>query len=146
MLTDEWFGLIECDIHVPDDKKDKFSEMAPIFKNISLGRDNLQPHMRQFAEEHDCLHHPQRMLIGSLFGTKVLLTTPLAKWYLNHGLKISKVYQIIQYKPEKCFEAFGESVSRARREGDVDPSKALLADTSKLIGRFLLPYFLPIFN
>ena len=27
----EFFGVVECDIHVPDNKKDKFSEMCPIF-------------------------------------------------------------------------------------------------------------------
>ena len=32
------------------------------------------------------------------------------------------------------FERFGLSVCNARRQGDVDPSKKLLADTNKLIG------------
>ena len=140
MMDDKWFGLIECDICVPDHLKEKFSEMAPIFKNVSIGRSHLNDHMRQFSEENDCLRQPQRMLIGSLFGDKILLSSPLAKWYIQHGLKITKIYQIIQYKPERCFEAFGESVSNSRREGDVDPSKSLLAETSKLVGRLILNF------
>ena len=83
--------------------------------------------------QHDSLKHPQCMLIGSMFGKQVMLLTPLAKFYLIHGMEIIKIYHIVQYTPEKCFEAFGKSVSDARREGDIDPSKSLI-DTCKLIG------------
>ena len=134
MQKDQWFGLIECDISVPDHLYDKFSEMSPIFKNIPIGREHLTGHMKDFVMQHESLKHPQRILIGSMFGKQVLLMTPLAKFYLIHGMEITKIYQIVQYKPEKCFEAFGKSVSEARREGDIDPSKSLLADTCKLIG------------
>ena len=30
------FGVVECDIRVPDDLRPKFSEMCPIFKNIEI--------------------------------------------------------------------------------------------------------------
>ena len=33
-----------------------------------------------------------------------------------------------------CFRRFGESVSTARRAGDEDPDKAIIADTMKLLG------------
>ena len=73
------------------------------------------------------------MLIGSMRGEKILLLISLAKWYLDQGLEITRVYQIVQFKPVQCFENFGKSVSDARRHGDSDSSKTLLADTSKLI-------------
>ena len=136
MMNDTFFGLIECDISVPDHLKDYFSEMSPIFKNIDIKLENISEHMQEFAKSSGHLKQPQRMLIGSLKGEKILLLTPLAKWYVNHGLKITKIHQIVQYKPIKCFEKFGTSVSDARREGDVDSSKALLAEISKLVGKF----------
>ena len=40
------FGLIECDIHVPDALKQRFAEMPPIFKNTMVGRDSLSATMR----------------------------------------------------------------------------------------------------
>ena len=129
-----FFGLIECDIEVPDHLRDYFSEMTPIFKNISLSNKDLFQPMKSYATENGHLNNPQRLLIGSYFGNKILLMTPLAKWYLDHGLKITKIYQIVQYKPERCFSKFADLVTMARREGDVDASKALLADISKLIG------------
>jgi G:T-mismatch repair DNA endonuclease (very short patch repair protein) len=134
LLDGEFFGLIECDIRVPARLRNTFSEMCPIFKNTSVSRADLTDHMRQYAEKTKTLLQPRRMLIGSLFGTKILLLSTLAKWYLEHGLEITKIYQIVQYIPSKCFESFGHSVCDARRDGDSDKSKALLANISKLVG------------
>ena len=38
-----------------------------------------------------------------------------------------------EYHREACFRHFGESISAARREGDADPDKAIIADTMKLL-------------
>ena len=76
----------------------------------------------------------RRSLIGSMVGEKILLATPILKWYLEHGLEVTRVYQVIEYTPEPCFKPFGDAVSNARRAGDADPSKAIIADTMKLVG------------
>ena len=128
------FGMIECDIHVPPELRPYFSEMQPIFKNANVSRDDIGPFMRQYAEENDIMSTPRRMLIGSYRGEKILLTTPLLRWYIAHGLVVDHVYQIIEYEPKPCFRHFGESVSTARRNGDSDPGKAIIADTMKLLG------------
>ena len=128
------FGMIECDIHVPPELRPYFSEMQPIFKNANVSRDDIGPFMRQYAEENDIMSTPRRMLIGSYRGEKILLTTPLLRWYIAHGLVVDHVYQIIEYEPKPCFRHFGESVSTARRNGDSDPDKAIIADTMKLLG------------
>ena len=90
--------------------------------------------MRQYAEEHDIISKPPVMLVGSFRGVKILLATPLLRWYLAHGLVMDRVYQIIEYEPNPCFRRFGESVSTARRAGYEDPDKAIIADTMKLLG------------
>ena len=129
-----FYGLVECDVHVPPHLEGKFSEMAPIFKNALVGREHLSPIMLEHAESHDYLRRPQRMLIGSLKGERILLYSELLKWYLQHGLVVSRVHQLVEYVPRKIFERFGLSVTEARRLGDVDTSKKLLADTHKLVG------------
>ena len=128
------FGMIECDVRVPEHLQDHFAEMQPIFKNTTVTRDDIGPFMRQYAEEHDIMSTPRRMLVGSYRGEKILLTTPLLRWYLAHGLVVDRVYQIVEYSPKPCFQHFGESVSTARRNGDVDPDKSIIADTMKLLG------------
>ena len=128
------FGLIECDVCVPEELRAHFGEMQPVFKNIHLTRDDLGPFMRRYAEEHDIMTTPRRMLVGSFHGDKILLATPLLRWYLEHGLEVKRVYQVVEYTPSPCFRRFGDAVSTARREGDVHPHKTIIADTMKLLG------------
>ena len=128
------FGMVKCDIHVPPEFRPYFSEMQPVFKNLTVTRDDIGPFMRQYAEENDIMSAPRRMLVGSFHGIKLLLATPLLRWYLAHGLVVDHVYQIIENEPKPCFQNFGDSVSAARRAGDADPDKAIIADTMKLLG------------
>ncbi|XP_078681083.1 uncharacterized protein LOC144916013 [Branchiostoma floridae x Branchiostoma belcheri] len=128
------FGAVECDIEVPADLKSHFSEMPPIFKNVDISIDDIGDYMKAYAEEHNLMSKPRRSLIGSMFGQKILLATPLLNWYLNHGLKVTRIYQVMEYRPKPSFKSFGDAVSDARRKGDEDKSKKIIADTMKLIG------------
>ena len=119
------FGMVECDIRVPEHLQDHFAEMQPVFKNVTVTRDDIGPFMRQYAEENDIMSAPRR---------KLLLATPLLRWYIAQGLVVDRVYQVVEYEPNPCFQRFGESVSAARRAGDSDPEKAIIADTMKLLG------------
>ena len=132
--SDTLFGVVRCDIRVPDDKKEKFSEMCPVFKNVDIPFDCIGEHMQQFVNDNKLTKNPKRGLIGSMFGDNILLTTPLLKWYLDHGLVVTKIYEVIEYTPNRCFQTFADNVSNARRAGDIDPSKAIIAETSKLFG------------
>ena len=44
-------------------------------------------------------------------GDKILLATPLLKCYLEHGLKVTKVYQVVEFTPEPYFKPLGDAVS-----------------------------------
>ena len=131
--SESLFGVVECDVRVPDALKPKFAEMCPIFKNIEISREDIGQHMQTFAEEENIMSQPRRSLVGSYFGEKTLLASPLIKWYLEHGLEVTHIYQVVEYTPVPCFQPFGEAVSDARRAGDVDPNKAIIADTTKLV-------------
>ena len=128
------FGIVECDMSVPDHLLTYFAEMQPIFKNANISRDDIGEFMYSYAIKHDILKQPRRSLIGSYYGEKIVLATPLLKWYLKHGLVVSHVYQIIEYEASPCFASFADTVSDARREGDVHPDKTIIADIMKLIG------------
>ncbi|XP_063692200.1 uncharacterized protein LOC134824307 isoform X1 [Bolinopsis microptera] len=128
------FGAVEVDIHVPDHLKAKFSEMTPIFKNVEVTVENIGSFMNSYLNESGKTFSPTKYLIGSMFGQKILLITPLLLWYLEHGLEVTKIYQIIQFRPIKCFERFANQVSDDRRAGDADSSKTMIAETSKLLG------------
>ena len=82
-------GFVECDIEVPDHLKEYFSEMTPTVKNTEASLKDVGHHMQEYAKEHKINAIPGRLLIGSYFGNKIGLSTPLLMWYLNHGLVIT---------------------------------------------------------
>ncbi|KAI8487962.1 hypothetical protein Bbelb_344100 [Branchiostoma belcheri] len=124
----------QCDVFVPWVLKTNFAEMCPIFKNVDISIGDIGDHMKQYAETHGVMSRPRRSLIGSMFGQKILLATPLLKWYLEKGFVVEHIYQVLEYIPKRCFEPFVEAVSNARREGDRDDRKKVIAETMKLIG------------
>ena len=126
--------MIQCDIHTPEKLKPHFSEMTPIFKNVEISRNDIGDHMKAYCEKEGLLKQKRRGLIGSYFGKEIMLITPLAKWYLEQGLEITNVKQIVEYKPEKCFQNFADQVTKARRQGDKDADSSILADSFKLLG------------
>ena len=130
----ELFGFVLADIYTPKHLISFFNEFPLIFKNAMVGREDIGELTKGFAEDNGLLKKPRRMLISSYFGGKILLTTLLAKWYLDHGLEITKIYKFIEYIAEKTFEKFALDVSEGKRGGDRDSSKTILASTWKLIG------------
>jgi hypothetical protein len=124
-MAEKLFGALEVDLHVPDNLKFKFAEMPPIFKNVEVSRDDIGDHMRQYAVDHDIMSQPRKNLVGSMFGEKIMVISPLLKWYVEHDLKVTQIHQVVEYTPATCFQKFGEQVSEARRARDADPNKKL---------------------
>ncbi|XP_053380961.1 uncharacterized protein LOC128549018 [Mercenaria mercenaria] len=90
--------------------------------------------MRAHVWEYQLSDKPRRLLVGGTKARQILLATPLLKWYLDHGLQVTKIYQVVEYRKKACFESFVEEVSDARRAGDACKDMAIIADTMKLIG------------
>ena len=139
------FGMVEVDICVPDQWPEHFShpsmspqqyfeEMSPLFCTTDVPFDVIGPHMQTHIRKFGLSQKPRRLLVGGMKARQILLATPLLKWYLDHGLQVTKIYQVIEFKPQRCFYQFVQDVSDARRLGDSDPSKTILADTRKLEG------------
>ena len=65
---------------------------------------------------------------------KILLATPLLQWYMAHGLKVSKIYKVVEFTPSKCFSRFVNMVTDGRRKGDKDPKYEMIGQTLKPTG------------
>ena len=63
---------------------------------------------------------------------KIILYTPLIEWYLQRGLRLTAVHQLIEYKPGMPFSWLPEEVTNARREADKDSLKKQLGNVAKL--------------
>jgi len=67
-------------------------------------------------------------------GKDMLLSTDLLKWYLEQGLVISKISEVIEYRRGQPFSSFANTVTEARKAGALDPALKILGDTEKLTG------------
>ena len=130
----KFFGFVEVDIRVPEELMSKFSEMAPLFTHAEIGREHSVGRMREWLTANGRCSVPQPTLVGVTSTKNILLLSSLLAWYRRHGLVVDAVHSVYEFTPSATFAAFGASVCDARRLGDSDPSKTLLADTSKLIG------------
>ena len=61
----------------------------------------------------------------------------MVEFYLNLGLKITRIYEFIEFHPRKCFETLANEIVNFRKEADLDKSKTVIALTNKLTGNSL---------
>lgn len=134
VADDSIFGIIECDIQVPDHLKDEFKDFCPIIKHVDISINDVGNHMKQYCENVGILKHPRRSLIGSFYANNHLVSTDLLKWYMSIGIEVKRVHLLVQFHRSKCFERFANEIMDARREADRDPSKKIVADGMKMIG------------
>ena len=135
VLNDKLFGFFQVDIEVPEQLLDKFSEFSPLFILSEVREDQIPQHMQDYKINTGRKKiKNNKKLLGVMKAEKILLYSPLLKWYLNHGLQVTKIHKYISYTPGRPFKWFPEEVSGARRAADQDKNKKQLGDTAKLKG------------
>ena len=134
LKEEKWFGFAEVDIEIPEHLHPKFEEMCPFFYNKEVPVEAVPQHMLDYLKHTKRNRGDGKKLVGALSAKKILLYAPLLRWYLEHGAVITNVYRTIDYQPTKIFTWFVEQVTEARRTGDKEKSKALLAEVFKLLG------------
>jgi len=130
----KWFGFAEVDIEIPEGLRPKFEEMCPFFYNKRVPEEAVPKHMKEYLERMGRKRGDEKKLVGALSAEQLLVYAPLLMWYVDHGAVIKKVHRTIDYNPAKSLSSFVEQVTDARRTGDQDKSKALLAEVFKLLG------------
>jgi hypothetical protein len=141
------YGIVDCDIQVPEtwdqshveiDEEEGpqqyFGEFSPLFANTDIPFDKIGDHMQQHVIDKGLSQKPRRSLVGGMKAKRLLLGTPLLQWYINHGLQITAIYEVVEYNPLPCFREFGGMVTDARREGDKGGDSSVIPNTMKLIG------------
>ena len=67
-------------------------------------------------------------LMSVMKAKKILLYTPMIAWYLEKGLKVTAVYEVLQYEASRPFSWFVDEVYEARSAGDRDVDVKALDD------------------
>ena len=143
--TGTLFGMVEVDIEVPDQWPpyfqhptitpfEYFQEMSPLFCTTKIPFEAIGEHMQTHIRSHQLSDKPRKLLVGGMKARQIMLATPLLWWYLNHGMVVTKIYQVVEFQQQRCFRGFVQEVSDARRHGDENPDTAIIADTMKVIG------------
>ena len=134
VLENTLFGFLEVDIHVPESLQTYFEEMPPLFCNTDVIYDDIGPFMQQYVKDQGLTQKPRHLLVSGMKAQKILLSSPYLKWLLQKGLLVTKIYQVIEYAPKRCFRQFVKDVSDAQRAGDGDEDQKMIAEIMKLIG------------
>ena len=133
VLKGKVFGFAQVDIEIPDEHYDKFSEMAPLFVVQEIPDCNIPEEMNICKEKTDRKTiKGRKKLLGVMKVKKILLYTPIIRWYLQYGLRLTAVHQLVEYELGKPFSWFPEEIANARREADKDPLKKQLDNVTKL--------------
>ena len=116
--SEKLFGFVLVDLQSPDELIKKYVELnfPPIIRKDSITMEMLSPYMMDRLEQlqRKMPSKGVQTVINSWHAEKLLVFTPLLKWYLDFGIRITKVYDIIQYQPAKYFKNFIDSCVEGR--------------------------------
>jgi hypothetical protein len=133
-FKENFFGFLEVDIHVPEDKYEYFCEMCPIFKNVKYDESVCGEYTKNLVLKIKNKFTESKKLIGTLQATQILLSSDSLKWLVEHGCIVTKLYGVIPAIPRKIFKGFVDWVSDERRKGDEDTKYSIVADCAKTVG------------
>ena len=107
VLNDKLFGFFEVDIEVPEQKRKRFSEFCPLFVISEVPEDQIPQHMKDYKiNTGRKMIKNNKKLLGVMKTEKILIYSPLLKWYLNHGLQVTKIHRYISYISGRPFKWF----------------------------------------
>ena len=69
--------------------------------------------MLEYCSQNDISFDYKRLLISTNQAERILIATPLLRWYLKNNSEITKIYQIIEYQPKECFKNFIDKVTES---------------------------------
>ena len=124
VLKGKVYGFAQVHIEVPGELYGKFSEMSPLFVVQEIRHRDIPKEMKIHKEKTGRKTvKGTKKLLGVIKAKKILLHTPFIEWYLQHGLRLTAVHQLMEYEQGMPFSWFPKEVANARREADKDPLK-----------------------
>ena len=101
------FGFAQVDIEVPNELHDKFSEMPPLLVVQEIPDRAIPEEMKIYKEKTGRKTvKGTKKLLGVKKAKKILFYKPLIEWYLQRGLRLAAVHQLIEYEQVCLFHGF----------------------------------------
>ena len=113
----------------------------PIVSRREIDDDMLSPYMKELVDKVKG-RKTGPTPIQTYHGKNLFLMTPLVRFYLNLGLKVTNITKFVQYVPGKCLLPFANKVVQLRSEATDDKNDAKQM-TAKLFGNAGQLFFNP---
>ena len=127
--SNKLFGAIEVDIEVKKSHQAHFKELTPFFCTCNVKMEEIG----SYCEDNDIKVDHKRLLISGLKAKKILLATPLLRWYLANYCEVTRIYQVAEFQPATSFKSFIDTVTMHRICGDQNPDMTIIGDTYKML-------------
>ena len=129
------FGYIICDVQSPEAVVKNWKNFPLIIKRQTINASNVSPKiLEQIKREYEKPELFKRNTLIQCFNDENhLLFTPLAKFYLEEGIKISNIRTFVQFYPDTCLKPFIDKVTKMRINAEMN-KKPLKGATAKIIG------------
>ena len=130
----EFYGIIRVDIKSPQAVIDHFMKVKfpPIFAHISIEEEMVGPEMRSQLKNRGCKYPLNDQLTLVFNRDQYVLTTDLAMFYMQKGMKLSNLTLAIEYTKSQPLKKFIDTVTSKRIEATMT-GDTNLQNTWKLV-------------
>ena len=128
------FGFLLCDISTPDHLMQSMADFPPIIKRLEVTKEYMSEYMAErYAKKNPNEELKRETVVQCFHAENHLLMTPLAQFYMQLGLKITKIHRFIQYQPSRALAPFAKNVASMRVEAEKAGNKTK-ANSAKTFG------------
>jgi len=126
------YGFLKCDIlSSPEFISEKLHcNFPPLIRNMDIDESMLSPYMKSRCKNRK---FPVHTLVQTYNGQDMLIFTPLLRFYIQMGLRVTNIQYFIQYEPYPCLRQFTQKVCEMRMAADYEKN-AEKSVTAKLVG------------
>ena len=128
------FGFLVVDLRCPPELKEHFEDFPPIFANHDISYNDIVSVMQDHVKSTNIKLTNRRVLLSGFEADEFLVNTRLLRFYLELGLIVSKVHEVIEYCERVPFADFVQQITEHRKAAACDPSRAVAGNIYKLIG------------
>ena len=118
VASGEFYGLIQVDVTSPPDVIEHFLKLnhPPVFKHICVEEDMINATFRQKLVEKKVKFPLEKQLTLCFNAEGYLMSTDLAQFYLEKGMKLSNLQLAIEYPRTQPLANFVNLVTAKRKE------------------------------
>ena len=129
-VPDKWPNSITDPVILQQTPYEYFSEMPPIYGNTTIEFKDFGEKMKEHIIKFNKSKSSKKLLISTMKSKRLLISTNLAQFYLELGLSVYPIFEIIEFDKKKAFKKFTDEVTNSRRNADCDVKQQL----SKITG------------